>query len=238
MTTLNIAELNRYSRQMLLEEIGPDGQLALKQARVLVIGAGGIGCPVLQYLNAAGIGTLGIIDADKVELHNLHRQILYSEDDLGRSKVTTAVKKLRSANPYVQYEIWDEFLSPGNARDIIRSFDLVVDGSDNFSTRYLVGDNCALLNIPLVYGSIFRSEGQMAVFNYKGSKGLRDLFPEPPDPSDVPNCSEIGVLGIVPGIIGSLMCDLAIKVILGQHVPVDRLFVFDTAVYNLRTLAY
>lgn len=235
MSHLNIPEINRYSRQLLLEDVGLEGQMKIKQAKVLVVGAGGLGCPVLQYLNAAGVGTLGIIDFDRVEIHNLHRQILYETADLGKSKAFTAMQKLRRSNPHVEYLVWEERLNESNAASIVKQFDVVVDGSDNFLTRYLVSDTCALLGRPLVYGSVLASEGQLAVLNYRGSKNLRDLFPEPPDPADVPNCSENGVLGIVPGIIGSLMCDLALKVILAKNVPVNKLFLFDINSYALHT---
>lgn len=238
MADLNIAEINRYSRQLLLEEVGLDGQIKIKRARVLVVGAGGLGCPVLQYLNAMGVGTLGIIDFDVIEVHNLHRQILYSTDDLGASKAITAARKLERANPHVHHMVWDQLLEESNAVAIIDKFDVVVDGSDNFLTRYLVADTCAQLGKPLVYGSILRSQGQMAVFNHKGSKGLRDLFPLPPDPQDVPSCSENGVMGIVPGVIGTLLCDLALKVILERDVPVNRLHLFDLETYALQTFAF
>jgi len=238
MTNLNIAEINRYSRQLMLEDVGLDGQMKIKEAKVLVVGAGGLGCPVLQYLNAAGIGTLGVIDFDRVEIHNLHRQILYDTADLGKPKALTAVHKLQQSNPHVVYLVWDELLQESNAANIIGQFDVVVDGSDNFLTRYLVNDVCVALGKPLVYGSILGSEGQLALFNYKGGKNLRDLFPEPPDPADVPSCSENGVLGIVPGIIGSMMCDLALKVILGKNVPEDKLFLFDLNGYSLTFINY
>ena len=238
MADLNIAEINRYSRQLLLEEVGLDGQIKIKRTRVLVVGAGGLGCPVLQYLNAMGVGTLGIVDFDVIEVHNLHRQILYATDDIGASKAITAARKLERANPHVHHMVWDQLLEESNAAAIIDKFDVVVDGSDNFLTRYLVADTCAQLGKPLVYGSILRSEGQMAVFNYKGSKGLRDLFPSPPDPRDVPSCSENGVMGIVPGVVGTLLCDLALKVILERDVPVNRLHLFDLGTYALQTIAF
>lgn len=238
MKHLNISEINRYSRQLMLEDVGLDGQMKIKEAKVLVVGAGGLGCPVLQYLNAAGIGTLGIVDFDRVEIHNLHRQILYDTADLGKPKALTAMHKLQQSNPHVVYQVWDELLEESNAAGIIAQFDVVVDGSDNFLTRYLVNDVCVSLGKPLVYGSILGSEGQLAVFNYKGGKHLRDLFPEPPDPADVPSCSENGVLGVVPGIIGSMMCDLVLKVVLGKNVPADKLFLFDLNGYSLSFINY
>ncbi len=207
-------ELIRYSRQMMLPEIGLKGQEKLKNAKVLVIGAGGLGCPVLQYLSAGGVGTIGIIDFDTIELHNLHRQILYSSQDIGKSKAITAGDKLKKQNENTKFILFNEMLNEGNVTAIISQFDVVVDGSDNFLTRYLVNDTCVQLHKPLVYGSILKFEGQLAVFNYKGSKNLRDVFPEPPNPEDVPNCDENGVLGIVPGIIGTYMALKTICVIL------------------------
>lgn len=214
MSKLKREELVRYSRQMMLPEIGLKGQEKLKSAKVLVVGAGGLGCPVLQYLNAGGVGTIGIIDFDTIELHNLHRQILYSSEDIGKSKAITASDKLKKQNSTTEFVLFNEMLNEENAASIISQFDIVVDGSDNFLTRYLVNDTCVQLNKPLVYGSILKFEGQLAVFNYKGSKNLRDIYPEPPNPEDVPNCDENGVLGIVPGIIGSYMALKTILVIL------------------------
>ncbi len=217
MANFAIEELQRYSRQYMLEEIGVDGQIKIKQAKVLVIGAGGLGCPVLQYLGAAGVGTLGIIDFDKVEVHNLHRQILFTADDIGRPKALTAAKKINAGNPNVTCMVFNERLQEPNAAKIISQFDIVVDGSDNFLTRYLVNDVCVQLSKPLVYGSILKFEGQLAVFNYKGSKNLRDIFPEPPNPEDVPSCDENGVMGFVPGIIGVYMAAATIQIILAKY---------------------
>lgn len=214
MSKFSKEELVRYSRQMMLPEIGLKGQEKLKNAKVLVVGAGGLGCPALQYLNAAGVGTLGIIDFDKIELHNLHRQILYSSEDVGKSKVITASEKLKKQNVNTAFILFDKMLTEKNAATIISQFDIVVDGSDNFLTRYLVNDTCVKLNKTIVYGSILKFEGQLAVFNYKGSKNLRDIYPEQPAPEDVPNCDENGVLGMVPGIIGSYMALKTIFVIL------------------------
>ena len=217
MADFTIEEIQRYSRQYTLDEIGLEGQLKIKQAKVLVIGAGGLGCPVLQYLGAAGVGTLGIVDFDKIELHNLHRQILYSTDDIGKSKAPTAAKKINAANPNVSCIVFNEMLQEENAVKIISQFDIVVDGSDNFLTRYLVNDVCVQLDKPLVYGSILKFEGQLAVFNYKGSKNLRDIYPEPPNPEDVPNCNENGVMGFVPGIMGVYMAAATIQMILDRY---------------------
>lgn len=232
MADFTFEELNRYSRQLMLDEVGFAGQLKLKQAKILVVGAGGLGCPVLQYLNAAGVGTLGIIDFDKVEIHNLHRQILYATDDIGKPKATTAAGKLNQSNPNVQHIVFEELLQESNASNIISQFDIIVDGSDNFLTRYLVNDICVQLNKPLVYGSILRSEGQLAVFNYKGSKNLRDIYPEQPNAEDVPNCSEIGVMGFVPGILGLYMANAAIQIILGEYEN-NHLFLFNFKAFSM-----
>lgn len=210
-------EVQRYSRQYILDEVGIEGQIKIKQAKVLVVGAGGLGCPVLQYLGAAGVGTLGIIDFDKVEIHNLHRQILFTADDIGKFKAPTAAQKINASNPNVNCVVFNELLQESNAADIISQFDIVVDGSDNFLTRYLVNDVCVQLDKPLVYGSILKFEGQFAVFNYKGSKNLRDIYPEPPNPEDVPNCNENGVMGFVPGIMGVYMAAATIQMILDRY---------------------
>lgn len=219
-------ELIRYNRQMMLPEIGLRGQEKIKNAKVLVVGAGGLGCPVLQYLAAAGVGTIGIIDFDKVELHNLHRQILFNANDVGKSKAEVAAEKLKIQNPHISIRAISEILSQENAEKIISQFEIVVDGSDNFLTRYLVNDVCVKLNKPLVYGSILKYEAQLAVFNYKGGKNLRDIFPEPPNAEDVPNCDENGVVGTVPGIVGLYMANAALQIILEQYEN-DGMMVFD-----------
>src|SRR3989344_6661155 len=213
---------------MLLPEIGIKGQEKIFSAKVLVIGAGGLGCPALLYLSATGVGTIGIIDFDKVELHNLHRQILYSTEDVGKSKAITAAEKLKKQNPHTNIVVFDEMLSETNAEKIISHFDIVVDGSDNFLTRYLVNDTCVKLNLPLVYGSILKFEGQIAVFNYKGGKNLRDIFPEPHNAEDVPNCDENGVLGTLPGIIATMMVQETLKIILEMEVLRNQLLIFDS----------
>ncbi len=227
MSSFSKPELIRYNRQMMLPEIGLKGQEKLKQAKVLVVGAGGLGCPVLQYLSAGGIGTIGIIDFDKVELHNLHRQILYTTEDIGKSKAFTAAEKLKKQNEHIEFIVFDEMLNENNASKIISQFDVVVDSSDNFLTRYLVNDTCVELQKPIVYGSILKFEGQLAVFNYKGSKNLRDLYPEPPNPEEVPNCDENGVLGVVPGIMGTYMALKTIFVILEKIEHANELQLFN-----------
>lgn len=220
-------ELRRYSRQLMLADVGITGQEKLRNAKVLVIGAGGLGCPVLLYLAGAGVGTIGIIDFDTIEIHNLHRQILYDTDDVGKGKAFVAADKIRKKNPFIALTAYQEQFTAENCVEIISDYDIVVDGSDNFQTRYLVNDTCVALNKPLIYGSILLNNGQLAVFNLQGSKNLRDLYPEAPNPEDVPNCDQNGVMGFVPGIIGTYMCNLVIQVILGKDDFRNKLFLFD-----------
>ncbi|MCH7412364.1 HesA/MoeB/ThiF family protein [Belliella sp. R4-6] len=208
-------EMNRYSRQIMLPEFGLASQEKLRNAKILVIGAGGLGCPILQYLTAGGVGQLGIVDNDRVALSNLHRQILYNSTDIGKAKAHTAAKRLAELNPYVKTKVYDVRLNNENAKGIFEGYDLVIDGSDNFFTRYLVNDTCVEIGIPLIFGSILKFEGQISVFNYQDGPQYRDLFPEPPPSDEVPNCSEIGVIGILPGLIGMYMANEAIKVICG-----------------------
>jgi molybdopterin-synthase adenylyltransferase len=223
-----VQDFLRYNRQVILPEIGDEGQDKLKKAKVLVIGAGGLGCPILQYIATAGVGTIGIVDFDTIEIHNLHRQILYTEDQLGFSKANTAKATVEKLNPLIEVQAFEEKLTPENASRIIADFDIVVDGSDNFSTRYLVNDTCVTLGKPLVYGSILGFEGQIAVFNHHGSKNLRDLFPEPPNPKDVPNCSFNGVLGTLPGMIGTMMAHETLKLIIGLPSLKNELVLYKT----------
>lgn len=211
---LNPDEIKQYSRHLLLDEIGESGQKKLKAAKVLVIGAGGLGCPILQYLAAAGIGHLGIIDHDTIDVSNLQRQILFNHDDLGKNKAKVAAKKLSLLNPYVIFRIFDFALSTRNALEIFKDFDIIVDGSDNFPTRYLVNDAAVISKKPLVFGSIFKFEGQVSLFNFEDGPNYRCLFPSPPRPGEVPSCSEIGVLGVLPGIIGSLQANEVLKLVL------------------------
>lgn len=235
---LTISDILRYGKPMLLHEVGETGQLKLKNAKVLVVGAGGLGCPVLQYLATSGIGTIGIVDFDKVELHNLHRQVLYSEESVGLSKAECAKATLERLNPNVNYIVFNEKLCVENAEPILSDFDVIVDGCDNFTTRYLVNDTCVKLNKPLVYGSILKFEGHMAVFNHKGSKNLRDIFPLPPNPEDVPNCSLNGVLGTLPGIIGTMMAQETLKLIMGLPVLENELVLFSTLDWEFRKLRF
>lgn len=228
----------RYSRQMMVPEIGEEGQQKIINAKVLVIGAGGLGCPVLQYLAAAGVGTIGIVDFDVIELHNLHRQILYTDKSNGESKAITAQKALQELNPHATFQVFNEKLTADNAAHLLSGFDVIVDGCDNFTTRYLVNDACVQLGKPLIYGSILNFEGQMAVLNHNGSKNLRDLFPEPPDPKDVPNCSLNGVMGTFPGIIGTMMAQETLKLIIGIPVLNNELLIFNTLQWNFIKLRY
>lgn len=225
-------DFERYTRQMLLPGFGEATQQRLSQAKVLVIGAGGLGCPALLYLAAAGVGTIGIVDFDSVELSNLHRQVLYSEEDLGQPKAMVAAKKLAEQNSQVKLIAIETRLTTQNAEEIISPYDLVLDGSDNFPTRYLVNDACVLLGKTLVYGSIYRFEGQVAVFNLPDEKGnkahYRDLFPDLAQIEGVLNCAEAGVIGILPGIIGGLMANETLKIITGIGVPLaNRLMTFN-----------
>jgi sulfur-carrier protein adenylyltransferase/sulfurtransferase len=224
----SISEQNYYARQLSLPELGPQGQQKLKKARVLVIGAGGLGCPVLTYLAAAGVGTIGIVDFDRVEISNLHRQVLYTIADVGRSKAEAATERLKNQNPHIQVIPYTDGLNRDNALAIAKDYDLVVDGSDNFPTRYLVNDTCVLLDIPLVFGSIYKFEGQVSVFNHQGGPTYRCLYPSPPDKDEVPNCAEIGVLGILPGVVGSLQAMEVIKLITGLGgILSGKLLVYD-----------
>lgn len=223
-----VQDFLRYNRQVILPEIGDQGQAKLKKASVLVIGAGGLGCPVLQYIAPAGVGTIGIVDFDLIEIHNLHRQVLYTEDQVGLPKATTAKTTVEKLNPLIKVIAFEEKLSIENASRIISQFDIVVDGSDNFNTRYLVNDTCVALGKTVVYGSILNFEGQLAVFNHQGSKNLRDLFPEPPHSRDVPNCSLNGVLGTLPGMIGTMMAHETLKLIIGLPTLKNELVLFKT----------
>jgi adenylyltransferase/sulfurtransferase len=221
-------ELLRYSRHLTLAEVGIEGQARLAQARVLLVGAGGLGSPAGLYLAAAGIGTIGIVDADQVDLSNLQRQVLHGTADLGRLKTDSARDRLADLNPHVELVTHPERLTSANALDLIRRYDLVLDGSDNFPTRYLVNDACALLGLPYVYGSILRFEGQVSLFDAASGPCYRCLFSEPPPAELVPGCAEAGVLGVLPGIVGSLMALEAIKWVLGTGESLGgRLLLFD-----------
>jgi molybdopterin-synthase adenylyltransferase len=224
---LSKEEFNRYQKQIMLEDVGLLGQMKLKQAKVLVIGAGGLGSPILQYLASMGVGTLGVVDFDTIELSNLHRQNIYSTEDIGKLKVDIAKVKLSQQNPEININSYPVLLSEENAATIFLNYDIIVDGCDNFLTRFTVNDICVKMNKPLVYGSILGYEGQVAVFNLQGSKQLRDIFPEPPNAEDVPSCSENGVMGHVPGIIGLFMSNIVTQLILSQFTQVNTLFLID-----------
>ncbi|QYS87294.1 HesA/MoeB/ThiF family protein [Flavobacterium oreochromis] len=235
---LTISDYLRYSKHLLVPEIGEVGQLKIKNAKVLVIGAGGLGCPILQYLCTAGVGTLGVVDFDTVALHNLHRQILYTEADIDLPKVVQAKSVLEKLNPLIEIQVFKEKLTIENASQLFENFDIIVDGCDNFTTRYLVNDTCVNLGKPLVYGSIFRFEGQLAVFNHQGSKQLRDIFPESPNPEDVPDCSLNGVLSSLPGIIGTMMAQETLKMIVGLPVLTNQLLIYNTLRWEQTVLCY
>jgi sulfur-carrier protein adenylyltransferase/sulfurtransferase len=234
---LDRGELLRYGRHLLLAEVGLEGQQRLKAARVLLVGAGGLGSPAALYLAAAGVGTLGIVDFDRVDLSNLQRQLLHGTGDVGRPKIDSATDRLREVNPHVSVEPYDVRLSSANALDIIARYDLVLDGTDNFATRYLVNDACVLLGKPNVYGSIFRFDGQASVFCTADGPCYRCLYPEPPPPGLVPSCAEGGVLGVLPGLIGTLQATEAIKLILGVgDTLAGRLLLVDALGARFRTV--
>lgn len=225
---LSAEEQEQYSRHLRLDEVGIVGQIKLKQAKVLVIGAGGLSCPVLQYLSAAGVGTIGIVDDDIIEHSNLQRQILYTHKDLGKSKAGAAVERLQMLNPYIQYNAYQTRLIKDNALQLLAVYDIIVDGTDNFPTRYLINDAAVLLGKPVVFGSIHKFEGQVSVFNFRNGPTYRCLYPTPPKLNEVQNCSEIGVLGVLPGIIGSLQGNEVLKIILGLgNILSGQLLTFD-----------
>jgi len=230
-------QIHRYGRQIILPEIGGAGQRKLLDARVLLVGAGGLGSPNALYLGAAGIGTLGIIDDDVVEASNLHRQVVHGTADLGRNKVDSAADTVRGINPDVNVITYKQRITSANALDIIGEYDLVVDGCDSFATRYLVNDACIMLGKPNIYGSIFRFEGQASVFIPGQGPCYRCLFPEPPPAGMVPSCQEAGVLGILPGILGLIQANEAVKVLLGIGKPLSgRLLLFDALGMEFRTM--
>ncbi len=232
---LSHEEIRRYGRHLIMPEVGLEGQKKLKAARVLLIGAGGLGSPLALYLGAAGVGTIGIVDFDVVDYSNLQRQILHSTGDVGRPKLDSARERIHALNPHVDVETHDTALNSGNALEIFRGYDIIVDGTDNFPTRYLVNDACVLLNKPNVYGSIFRFEGQASVFHAAHGPCYRCLYGEPPPPGLVPSCAEGGVLGVLPGIIGTIQAAETIKVILGTGTSlIGRLLLFDALSMKFR----
>src|SRR5450830_1041520 len=230
-------EFQRYSRHLIMPEVGLDGQKKLKAARVLCVGAGGLGSPLALYLAAAGVGTLGLVDFDVVDVSNLQRQILYGTKDVGRPKLESAAERLKDVNPNVKVVPHEVRLSSDNALNLFRDYDVIADGTDNFPTRYLVNDACVLLGKPNAYGSIFRFEGQASVFGAKNGPCYRCLYPEPPPPGLVPSCAEGGVLGVLPGIIGTIQAMETIKLILGIGEPlVGRFLIFDALRMKFREL--
>jgi sulfur-carrier protein adenylyltransferase/sulfurtransferase len=236
-TTLSKDEILRYSRHLIMPEVGIEGQVKLKNAKVLLVGAGGLGAPLGLYLAAAGVGRIGIVDFDVVDFTNLQRQVIHGTKDVGRKKLDSARDSMRDINPNVQIDGYDVALSSDNAFDIMAGYDMVVDGTDNFPTRYLVNDACVILKKPNVYGSIFRFEGQATVFAYPGGPCYRCLYPEPPPPGLVPSCAEGGVLGILPGIIGLIQATEAVKLILGVGESlVGRLMLYDALAMKFREL--
>src|SRR5712675_43071 len=236
-STLSNDEIQRYSRHLIMPEVGMEGQLKLKAARVLCIGAGGLGSPLALYLGAAGGGTLGLVDFDVVDYTNLQRQIIHSTPDVGRKKLDSAADKLKAINPFLNLKTFDTKLTSANALELFREFDIVADGTDNFPTRYLVNDACVLSGKPNVYGSIFRFEGQASVFATEQGPCYRCLYPEPPPPGLVPSCAEGGVLGILPGLVGVIQATEVIKLILGKGNPlIGRLLLVDSLGMTFRTL--
>ena len=235
--SLSAQEVARYSRHLIMPEVGMDGQLKLKAASVLCIGAGGLGSPVAMYLAAAGVGRIGIVDFDVVDHSNLQRQVIHGTPDVGRPKLDSARDRLHAINPEVLVETHDVALSSENALQLLADYDIIVDGTDNFPTRYLVNDACVLLGKPNVYGSIFRFEGQASVFATKGGPCYRCLYPEPPPPGLVPSCAEGGVLGVLPGVVGTIQATEAIKLIIGVGEPlVNRFMIYDALRMRFREL--
>ncbi|HGY09865.1 MAG TPA: molybdopterin-synthase adenylyltransferase MoeB [Oceanithermus profundus] len=230
-------ELDRYARHMILPEVGPEGQARLKAASVLVVGAGGLGSPLLMYLAAAGVGRIGIVEDDVVDLSNLQRQVLYGTADVGRPKAEAAAERLAALNPHVRVEAHPHRLTSENALELFGSYDVIVDASDNFPTRYLVNDAAVLTDKPLVYGAIHRFDGQVSVFHHQGGPCYRCLFPKPPKPGSVPSCAQAGVFGVLPGVVGSLMATEVLKLLLGIGRPLSgRLLLYDGLEAEFREL--
>ena len=236
-TELSSEEILRYSRHLSLSEVGVEGQKRLKAASILLVGTGGLGSPLAMYLAAAGIGRLGLVDFDTVDASNLHRQLIHGTKDIGRPKIDSARESISDINPNVHVDTYETALTSANALEIMEGYDLVIDGTDNFPTRYLVNDACVLSGIPNVYGSIFRFEGQASVFGTPGGPCYRCLFPQPPPPGAVPNCAEGGVIGVLPGIVGLIQANEAIKLLLGKGIPlIGRLLLFDALAMKFREI--
>ena len=237
MTSLNQDEISRYSRHLILPEVGPKGQEKLKSSSVLCIGAGGLGCPLLLYLAAAGVGRIGIVDFDIVDDSNLQRQVLYGVSNVGQSKAQVAKDKILDLNPYIKVDVHEVRLTSENALDLFEQYDVIADGTDNFATRYLVNDACVLTGKPNVYGSIFRFEGMVSVFNYNNGPNYRCLYSEPPPPGLVPSCAEGGVLGVLPGVVATLQATEVIKVLLNLgEVASGRLIIYNALKLKFREL--
>jgi len=235
--TLNAEEIKRYSRHLIMPEVGMDGQRRIKQGSVLCIGAGGLGSPAAMYLAAAGVGRIGIVDFDVVDYSNLQRQLLHTTNDVGRTKLESAKNKINALNPHVQVDTYEEALSSDNAMRLFKGYDVILDGTDNFPTRYLVNDACVLMGIPNAYGSIFRFEGQASVFATKDGPCYRCLYPEPPPPGLVPSCAEGGVLGVLPGVIGVIQATESIKLLTGIGQPlIGRFLIYDALNMKFREL--
>ena len=235
--TLSKAEVMRYSRHLIMPEVGMEGQLKIKQAKVLCIGTGGLGAPLGLYLAAAGVGRIGLVDFDVVDTTNLQRQVLFGTSDVGRPKTEAAAERLRNLNPEIRIDTFETHLTSENALELFKDYDIIVDGTDNFPTRYLVNDACVITGKPNVYGSIFRFEGQITVFAYPGGPCYRCLYPEPPPPGLVPSCAEGGVLGVLPGIVGTIQAAETLKLIIGKGEPlVGRLLLFDALAMKFREL--
>jgi adenylyltransferase/sulfurtransferase len=236
---LNQEEYKRYNRHIIMSEIGIEGQEKIKKSKVLVVGAGGLGSPVLLYLTAAGVGNIGIVEFDTVSETNLQRQILYNFEDIGKSKVEIALNKLMLQNPVCKFDIYDFPLKKTNALNVIKNYDIVVDCTDNFPTRFLINDCCAILNKPLIFGAIYKFEGQVSVFNYNNGPSYRCLVPEIPKQGEVQTCSEIGVVGVLPGIIGSIQASECLKVILGiGEILSGKIFVFDALNFSTNIITF
>ena len=236
---MDMVDTERYARHISLPDVGITGQKLIDDSRVLVVGAGGLGSPVLMYLAAAGIGHIGVVDDDVVDLSNLQRQIIHSESAIGRPKVESAKGRINSINSAIKVTTWNARLSPDNAEEILCDWDIVIDGTDNIPTRYLVDDVCNMLGIPWIYGSIYRFEGQVSLFNYHNGPCYRDLFPEPPPLNTIPSCAEGGVFGVLPGIIGSIQATEAVKIILGRGQSLSgKLLLYDADNMTSRTLKF
>jgi adenylyltransferase/sulfurtransferase len=235
--TFTNEEIRRYGRHLIMPEVTLEGQQKLKAARVIVIGTGGLGAPILAYLAAAGVGHIGVVDFDTVDLSNLHRQIIHKTGNVGKNKTTSAVEMMKDINPQIDIKTYETSIRSDNALDLLKDYDIVIDGTDNFPTRYLVNDACALLDKPNVYGSIFRFEGQATVFWASRGPCYRCLYPEPPEPGTVPSCAEGGVLGVLPGVVGTIQATEAVKLIIGQGDPlIGRLLLFDALKMKFKEL--